>query len=723
MLDAAESMERLDQIDDEDLKVFLVESYEILDRFEQEVLSLKTHKIDQAQLNQLYRALHTIKGNSGFVPFPKLEAIAHAGETLLETIRTGGRKFTPEVAAALLQLTDTVRGQLQTIEATKTESDQPYSGLIATLAALCTSTQVATRLESSEIADIHSAAIDPTIRVRVDLLDQVMDLVGELVLARNRMLQPTAATVDPSLLATYQQIDLITNELQNSVMRTRMQPISTLWRSLPRLVRDLAMACDKDISLEMEGGDTELDRNIASAIKDPLTHLVRNCVDHGIERSNVRLAAGKSAQSILKLRAFQASGRVVLELWDDGAGIDVDQIKARSQQLGLISATQAASMRDRDALDLIFLPGFSTATEVTRLSGRGVGLDVVRRNLESVNGTVEVESKIGQGTVFRLKVPLTLAIIPILLVSSRGQHFAIPQMNVQELIRIEGKEEIDRSIETLLNVPVYRLREQILPLVNLAAVLELSQPTQTNVLDTNILDTNILDTDLLYFVVVKADSHQYGLMVDRIEDTQDIVVKPLSQQLKSLEMFSGATVLGNGNIALILDMIGLGQYAGVQPQASTVILEIEPSDRQLILLVLGQQNSRFGIILAQATRLEMIPSTTIEQVGEQYLMQHHDRIVSLIDLQTVFTGNTRALSEFEETLSIVVITLDHDRTVGLIVHQILDIVEESLTITGTANRPGVQYYAAVQGQITEILDLDAIVDLAHPQRELMEAKR
>lgn len=694
-------MESLHEIDAEDLAAFLVESYEILNQFEQDVLDLERHALDPDRLNRLYRALHTIKGNCGFLPLPTLAAIAHAGETLLEGIRTAEFKMTPGVATVLLDLTDTIRQLLKTIETTKTEGTADYSRFITKLTVLYSSEhQAATRSGVLEDSDSTSlTTLDSTIRVQVDLLDQVMNLVGELVIARNRVLQLTTDSSDVALMATCRQIDLITNELQDSIMRARMQPINTLWRNLPRLVRELEIACGKEIALELEGSETELDRNIIAAIKDPLMHLVRNCIDHGIEPPEVRVAAGKSAQGSLKLRASQENGKVILEIREDGAGIDPAQLKARSQQLGLISAAQAESMRDREALDLIFIPGFSTLNEATHLSGRGVGMDVVRRNIESVNGSIEVESQVGQGTTFRLNIPLTLAIIPTLLVKSGGERFAIPQSSVQELLRIEGRDRIDQQIETLFDAPVYRLRGHILPLVNLATVLQLPMSS----------------SDLLYFVVIDAESYRFGLIVDQIEDTQEIVVKPLSKQIKSLEVFAGATVLGDGSAALILDAVGVARYAGIQPSFNQIIAaEPTPENRQLILIVLGHHNTRMGIVLAQSTRLEMIASQKIEKVGEQYLMQYRDRVVALIDLQAVLSRIPRSIHEFEESIAVVVIEREHNQVIGLIVDQILDIVEESLTVTGAAIRPGSSCYASVQGQITEMLDLDAIVKLANP---------
>ncbi|BAU10333.1 CheW-like domain protein [Leptolyngbya sp. NIES-3755] len=691
-------------IDTEDLQFFLLESYEIVAQFEQTVLNSEKGTLDAERLNQLYRALHTIKGNSGFIPFPKLESIAHAGETLLEKIRSTHAQISPDSSTVLLQLIDAIRQVLDTIQATQTEGDRDYSSLIAALTSLCPE-DTPDRSEPIEEIEPIATAPDSTIRVQVNVLDHLMNLVGELVLVRNRVLQLSSEHQNSELLSACQQIDLITDELQESVMRTRMQPISTLWRTLPRFVRNVAVTSGKEVELTFEGGDTELDRAIIAAIKDPLTHLIRNCIDHGIEPPNVRQQAGKSPQGHLTLKASQAHGTVIIEVRDDGAGIDVEQLKVRSQQFGSITAIQAALMSDREALRLIFQPGFSTASEVTSLSGRGFGMDVVRQNLETISGAVEVESQLGQGTLFRLRFPLTLAIIPTLLITSGGQQYAIPQSSVQELIRIEG--ELDR----LLDVSVYRLRGEILPIVNLASVLKLS----------------IEHSEVLYCVVIEIDHYRFGLIVDSIEDTEDIVVKPLGKQLRSLDVFSGATILGDGKVALILDTAGLARLANIQPQAPQLnaATNTEESDRPLILLIRGVQNARMGIVLNHATRLETVQSSTIEQVGEQYLMQYRvsfgeaqstDRVIVLIDLQAVFTGVRRTLEQFDEIISIVVVELSRDRTIGIIVDEILDIVEEPLTVTGAAIRPGSQCYATVQGQITEILDVTAIVDLANPYR-------
>lgn len=705
-------MDSLTEVDDEDIQAFLIEGHDILNGMEQSILSFEsTSNIDPQQFNQLYRGLHTLKGNCGFLPFPTLEAIAHSGETLLDTLRSRQQNFTSDIATILLQAIDSIRTIFQTIQATGKEGKNDYSALRAQLTALSQSQVAATEEEKITLLDPQfsepePSSTDSTIRVSIDLLDRLMNLVGELVLARNRMLQLSTLNQDASLLATSQHINFVTNELQDSVMRSRMQPIQTLWRSLPRMIRDLSLSCGKSVQLELEGEDTELDRSLIAALKDPLTHLIRNCVDHGIEPPEMRSAMGKPTHGTIKLRAFQESGKINLELHDDGRGIDPSQLKLKSQQLGLISTTQADAMSDREAFELMFLPGFSTATEVTRLSGRGVGMDVVRRSLESVNGTVSVESELRKGTTFCLKIPLTLAIISALLVTSGNEQFSIPQASIQELVRIEGTEVIKRSIEHLLGVPVYKLRGQILPLIDLNQVLE--------------LPTTVAESELLHIVVITADRYRFGLIVDAIEDTQEIVVKPLSKQLRSLTMFTGATVLGDGTVSLILDVIGLAQYAEIDEQQTIIetAIEEDAQECQLVLLVKASQGSPMGILMTQATRLESIPINKIEQVGEQFLMQYRDLIVSLIDLPALLSGVPRLAQlnqELDDHLWVVVITLE-DRTIGLIVDAIVDIVEASLGVTSLANRPGVQYYATVKGQITEILDLREIVELANPHQ-------
>ena len=388
-----------------------------------------------------------------------------------------------------------------------------------------------------------------TIRVGVNLLDRLMNLVGELVLARNQLLQFSSMRQDPGFQAVSQRMNLIATELQEEVMKTRMQPIGNVWDKFPRKVRDLALSCHKEVRLEMEGQDTELDCTIIEAIKDPMTHLVRNCIDHGIEPPEVRKQSGKSSTGILKLRAFHEGGQVNIDVTDDGAGLNAERIRQKALERGLITAQSASRLCDRDIFNLIFLPGFPTAEKITNVSGRGVGMDVVKTNVEKIGGTVDVQSTASQGTTAHMKIPLTLAIIPALIVTTAGDRYAVPQVNLLELVRLEG-EQARTAIEQVGGAPVYRLRGKLLPLTYLRHKLR-----------AEVNKTSATESQNVNIVVLRADDREFGLVVDEINDTQEIVVKPLGKQLKSINAYAGATIMGDGKVALILDVLGLAQRA------------------------------------------------------------------------------------------------------------------------------------------------------------------
>ena len=458
-------MDDLDAI----VRDFLVESHENLGRLDVDLVQLEKSPHDRERLANIFRTIHTIKGTCGFLGYEKLGAVTHAGESLLSRLRDGKLTLTPPIIDALLKLVDVVRGLLSQIEASGCEGGGEYGDLIDTLTRLqelppagpeATPTPAApVPLPPAEEAEdlalpatFKSGVSAGTIRVDVDLLDRLMTLVGELVLARNQLLQFTAAQRDSTLSRTSQRLNSITTELQEGVMKTRMQPIGNLWKALPRVVRDLAVLCGKLVELHAEGDETELDKSIMEAIKDPLTHLLRNAVDHGIEPPEERAAAGKPAAGRLTLRAFHEGGQVHIEIGDDGGGIDPERIKQKALERGLLTPAQAGRLSEQELLHLIFLPGFSTAAKVTSVSGRGVGMDVVKTNIEKIGGTVELSGRPGQGTLVRIKIPLTLAIIPALLVQAGGDRYAIPQINLVELIRLKG------GIEFIHGTPVYRLR-------------------------------------------------------------------------------------------------------------------------------------------------------------------------------------------------------------------------------------------------------------------------
>ncbi|NEU79961.1 chemotaxis protein CheW [Nostoc sp. UIC 10630] len=713
----------LTEIND-DIEAFLIESYENLNQIEQDIICLDKVSEQGEAVVRIYRSLHTIKGNCGFLPFPKLESLAHAGENLLSSLRDRQLAITPTVINTLLQILDGIRQILSQIEATRYEGDRDYSPLITTLTQLQPTIASAVNLQGSqtnigttyfphEFPEILTlrASESSQIRVNVNLLDQVMNLVGELVLTRNQVIGFSNKFKDSSFTATCQHLSLLTSQLQEEIVKTRLQSISTIWHKFPRVTRDLAIASGKQVKVDMEGIDTELDKSIIEAIKDPLTHLVRNCIDHGIELPAERTACGKSSVGRLFLRAFHESGKVNIEIGDDGRGLDLEKLKRRGQQLGLVSAVEAASMSESEAINLIFLPGFSSSEQVTNLSGRGVGMDIVKSNIDKINGTIEIHSQKGQGTTFKIKIPLTLAIIPALIVTSGSDRYAIPQASIQELVRLEAQ--AVNQIEMFYDVPVYRLRDILVPLVYLNQVLQ--------------IPNSVSNLEMFSLVIVQVDNYQFGLVVDTIEDIQDIMVKPLGKQLKAQSLFAGATILGDGTVTLIIDVVGLANRSGVTAKQKQQLLienaikdQDQVSDRQTILLFEGPEGARMGIPLTIAFRLEEILCSAVEKVGNQDVVQSYGKILPLIDLNKVFSHSyennlrERIKATVAETLQIVIVSPSSELKVGLVVERIFDIVEEPLIITGVSSRPGVLLCAVFQGQITEILDIEAVIRIANP---------
>jgi two-component system chemotaxis sensor kinase CheA len=548
-----------------------------------------------------------------------------------------------------------------------------------------------------------------------------MTLVGELVLARNQIMQYSTSQEDAGFLGTVQRLNLLTTELQASVMKTRMQPIGNVWGKFPRIVRDLAVACGKQVRLEMEGQETELDKTIIESIRDPLTHMVRNAVDHGIEPPDTRVAAGKPADGRLALHAFHEGGKVIIELSDDGGGIDPQRVRDKAIRSKVITPEQAGGMSERELINLIFLPGFSTADKVTHFSGRGVGMDVVRTNIEKIGGSVDVESRLGRGTTVKMKIPLTLAIIPALTVAGGGERYCIPQVNLLELVRLDG-EQAQRGIERIHGAPVYRLRGNLLPLVYLDQQLQTESARPANG------EINI--------VVLQADDRQFGLVVDAIHDTEEIVVKPLQKQIKGISAFAGATIMGDGRVALILDVVGLAQRAHVvsetrvraMAEKTTSAGDESAVNRQALLLFATTDGGRMAIPLALVARLEEFPRSALERVGNRAVVQYRGEILPLLDVsrelrrmtrgnRTKPGANGRAKSDrahTSDTTQVVVYAGDGAR-VGLVVGSILDIVEEEITARSRANRPGVLHTAVVQGRVTEFLDVDGVIRAAAPE--------
>jgi len=661
-------------------KEFISESQEGLDRMERCLTELEIRPQDSERLvGEIFRAVHTIKGTTGFLGFERLEKLAHAGEHLLGSLRDGKLAVTSELISGLLRLLDGLRAILSLIEETGGEgmrtSDED-SELIAELAMLNGGGVAAGVYAHTEsVVAMHDGAgkaggstalsvagvSDKTLRIDVDVLNRMMNLVGELVLTRNQMLQSGTGAVNFPELA--RRLDSVTADLRETVMQARMQPVGNLFAKFPRMVRDLARTCGRSVRIEFSGQETGLDKSLLEAIKDPLTHAVRNAVDHGIEPPEARIMAGKLAEGCLRLRAFHQSGSVVIEVADDGAGIAIDRVMAKAVERGLVTEEQAQGMSEREALQLIFLPGFSTAKAVTNVSGRGVGMDVVRANVEKVGGSVELESKVGVGTTLRLRVPLTLAIVPALVVRSGGQSFALPQTSLVELVYVP-KREAEEAVERVGASEVYRLRGRLLPVVWLDRLLELEAKGRE-------------ESHGFYMAVLEAEGCRYGLVVDDLVAPEEIVVKPLSAVLREIGLFSGATVLGNGTLAFILEIGAVAARAGVKPveeeetEEEVVEDRVEEEEESTFLVFEERARERTAVPLDAVERIETVPLGQIEHAGGKALLQYRGELLPLSD-------DGRVLGELEAKESATVLICGdvrkgRKRRMGVVVRRVLDV--------------------------------------------------
>ncbi len=702
------------------VREFLAESRENLEQVDRDLVSLEGGSASPELLDRVFRAIHTIKGTCGFLGFGRLEALSHAGENLLGRLRDGALAVTPRITEALMETVDALRGLMDSIEATgsdgrpgtevealmgrldglATGGDPPEEGGPTPPPVAPASPESAGGPAAGREGSVPGPAVgrrgDSHVRVDVRVLDRLMDLVGELVLVRNQLVGRADGPRgrSPSL----QQLDTIVGELQDAVMRTRLQPVSRVWGRFPRLVRDLAAACGKAVRLRMEGGSTELDRSLIEAIRDPLTHLVRNAVDHGIEPLDRRLAAGKPPEGQLWLRASHEGGRVVIEVGDDGAGIDRESVLERAVAKGLVDRASAESLAPEEIDRLIFRPGFTTARTVSNLSGRGVGLDVVRTNVERLNGRVEVESRPGGGTVFRLTIPLTLAIRHVVVVECDGQRFAVPRVAVREMIR-PGLGEGGSRIEAVHGAPVFRLRGRLLTLVDLGVELGLREEVRADGV----------------IVVAGDEGCEFGLVVDGVLDTQEIVVKPLGRLLADLPVYAGATIMGDGRVALILDVPGLAQRARVAAAQELPEPAGDPGDSgeetESWLVFASPDDGRMAVPLEGVVRLEHLPGRTVEHVGGGRAIQYRGDILPLVfvfehleerrKVPRVETGG-------EAVLDLVV--FEHgEGTVGLVVGRVLDIVEQAVAVRRPSTREGIVECAVIRDRLTEILDVDHVV--------------
>ena len=743
---------------DEILSEFITESRENLSQLDQDLVELEKDPQSADLLASVFRTFHTIKGVAGFLNFSRLEAVAHAAEDLLGSLRDGRLLLDSAITSALLAADDAVRQMLAIVEADGSDGDIDYHDLIATLAALCAvpgtganngaadrdaaeesdaaeysgadeaATEQALEERGFEIptpevpglddpaplsgaaaepgpSSASSSAVDSTIRVNVRLLDDLMNLVGELVLVRNQVLQCGTSTNEAQFLSASQRLNQITSELQEGIMKTRMQPIGSVWNKFPRIVRDLAQATGKQVRIEMEGAETELDKTLIEAIRDPLTHILRNAIDHGIEAPAERLAAGKPTEGLLRLRAFHESGQVIVEIADDGAGIDQDRVRRKAVESGLITPEHAAGLSENATLRLIFRPGFSTASQITNLSGRGVGMDVVRTNIEKIGGAIDLHNRPGSGLRLRVKIPLTLAIIPALVVTCAGDRFAIPQVNLLELVRLEADQAHGR-IEFVHGAPVFRLRGNLLPLVYLADLLQIAGR-----------EPGSAPGDAAHIVVLQIGDQHFGLVVDQVNDTEEIVVKPLGKRLHSVRVFAGATIMGDGRVAMILDVLGMMQMAAVGEVRETRAAEAQKSVRdaagqnQRWLLCRAGGRERIAVPLALVSRLEEFPASAIERARGCEVVSYRGRLLPLVDLGELTTGVLTSEPGQRERVRVVVFDDGHKR-VGVIVSEIVDIVEEEARAMQLSSHPGLLGSALVGKKATDFLDLRAVFDSA-----------
>ena len=723
---------------DELLSEFLTETSESLSLLDLELVNLEKNPNDAELISSIFRLVHTIKGTCGFLGLPRLEAVAHAGENILSKYRDKELDITAEGISAILEALDCIKMIMAHLEQEEKEPDGDDKELIERLNNIASGhiddssvknnevsleeyiegvdietdldvkINKATKLPEEKTINKKNQANTPlddntqqsnknqpqvasqSIRLNVNLLEDLMTMVSELVLTRNQLLQMIRGDTESKFNVPLQRLSQVTSELQENVMKTRMQPIGSAWAKLPRIIRDLAIELDKKIDLKMIGAETELDRQVLEIIKDPLTHMVRNSADHGIEMPNERVELGKPEIGQIKLNAFHEGGHIIIEISDDGRGLSPDKIRAKAIENGLITDEHASTLTEQQLLQYIFKPGFSTAEKITNVSGRGVGMDVVRTNIEKIGGTIELESNFGKGTKCIIKIPLTLAIVSALIVKSTDELFAIPQLNVLELVKTS--EDSEHKIEFVKNAPVLRLRDRLLPLISLKNVLKLDEHEES-------LEEMKED----YIVVTQVGSTQFGIIVDQIYDTEEIVVKPVSPILRDISIFSGNTILGDGSVIMILDPNGiastLGEVANTESSSETsnVAEAVQGVEKIAFVLFRGGSNIVNAVPLDLIARLEVIDTSSIEKSNDVMMVQYRGQLMPLISIGNYQYDTSRDKQS-------VIVFAEEDRFVGLIVDEIVDIIEDYLKVELNSERQGYIGTAIIKEQATDIID-------------------
>jgi two-component system chemotaxis sensor kinase CheA len=743
----------MDESDDEIIVEFILEAREILDLLDQSFVELEVNPTNSKLIANIFRGLHTLKGSSAVFAFKRLERVAHAGESLLSALREGTLQFDSTKATTLLSAVDVIRDIVFNIDRQRTEPEGDDTVLVENLLALSrglaitlpqeiekvsaeviqdtTNTAAAiTNASESEQSphpltaeslidsgehqeledlttphtDIKINEVAAPIKVNLEVLDKLINVTSEMVLARNRLLPFTNIYSDPAFSAAVRNIDLLTQELQGRMLTTRMEPISQVWLKFPRLIRDISNELGKKVELIQEGAETELDRTLLDTIRDPLIHIIRNSVDHGIELPAVRLAQGKSEVGKIYLRANHENGMVVIEVADDGAGIDFEAVRDKVIEKNLADKSEVITYTDSQLLPFIFLPGFSTKKVVTNLSGRGVGADVVKTNIANIGGSVDVESHRGRGTHTRMKIPLTLAIMPALFVRCQGERYAIPQNNIVEMVNLDAKRS-EYSLEDFYGVPVFRLREKLVPLLFLSKQLQL---------DAALPSAN----DSLNVAVLQSHGVLFGLVVDEVLNIQEVVIKSIGRGLKSIPDFAGATILGDGRVALILHIDGIATNSGLVAKLQARTLNPEPliDDRPpvkeigiLLFNLPGLEN--IAIELSDVERLEKIPVTSIQRSGDRDVVKYGDGIMPLIPLHQYIQG-AQPITYDEDKLLPVIVHYVKDKPIGLVVSQVQDIMHVS-SVFHRSDPPqrGLNGCVISGDRIINIIDLQEIMML------------
>jgi two-component system chemotaxis sensor kinase CheA len=725
---------------DDLLREFVTETNESLDVVDIELVRFEQEPNNAKILDNVFRLVHTIKGTCGFISLPRLEALAHAAETLMGKFRDG-QPATSEAVTLILSAIDRIKAILDALERDQREPEGDDDDLIAALQRMVersaapatqqtvgtlapqtlerplrpgedslddfehvfreTEVEVPVKPATAAPADVgtqddeSAKAATQSIRVTVDTLEHLMTMVSELVLTRNQLLEIVRGHEESEFKTPLQRLSNVTAELQEGVMKTRMQPIGNAWQKLPRIVRDLSNELGKQIDLEMQGADTELDRQVLDLIKDPLTHMVRNSADHGLETPAERRAAGKPDRGRIRLSAYHEGGHIIIQIADDGRGLNTDRIKATAIAHGLATEAEIDRLSEAQIQKFIFVPGFSTAAPITSVSGRGVGMDVVRNNIDQIGGAIDVKSVAGAGLNFTIKIPLTLAIVAALIVESGGERFAIPQLSVVELVRTRAGG--GHHVEKIKDTAVLRLRDKLLPVAHLGRLLGAENAGQV---------------ENGFVVVTQVGSQTFGIMVDGVFHTEEIVVKPLSSKLRHIAMFSGNTILGDGSVIMIIDPNGVAEAFGStvtsqmvgDEEAGTTHATEDEHTTSLLVFRAGSSEPK-AVPLALITRLEEIDARKIELSNGRHMIQYRGHLMPLVSL----SDKVRVKDEGAQPL---LVFSDGSRSMALVVDEIVDIVEDRLDIEVAGSNPGVLGSAVIKDQATEIIDVGHFLPLA-----------